>query len=310
MSDTFVSVVLPTYNGAKYLQDAIQSVLDQTHIHWELIIVDSYSTDATPEIVARYIAQDSRVRAIQHPKEPGRLPGALNAGFEQAAGTYYTWLSDDNIMRPQALTMMAEFLDDHPEIGLLYTDYSDVTGDRAFIRLNRPGPPSRLLEKNIITPSFMYRCDVAKAVGGYRIDYFMAEDYDFWLRAFKVCKFHPLPTDCQEYRIHDGALTSQHYIKVLGAGERALQDFLVTTPRLSRYDRARIYVTLARLARQQGLPDRSRRYWWKAALRSPYLVLRRAVLAAVRAVFGKDASRKASEFYVSLKRRAGISTQN
>src|SRR5688500_7457139 len=101
MSDPAISIVLPTHNGAKYLAGAIESTLAQTRPDWELIIVESDSTDATPQIAARYAAQDVRIRVIQHPKAAGRLPGALNAGFAIARGRYHTWLSDDNEFFPE-----------------------------------------------------------------------------------------------------------------------------------------------------------------------------------------------------------------
>ncbi len=305
-SDTFISVVLPTYNGERYLADAIESVLNQTHRHWELIIVDSYSQDATPQIIARYAAQDARIRSLQHPKDEGRLPGALNAGFAVAEGAYFTWLSDDNVLRPHALQVMAAYLDAHPEIGLVYTDYSDVTGDRQLMRRVRVRPPSYLVEKNIVTPSFLYRREVDAAIGGYRTDYFLAEDYDFWLRARSVCAFHPIHQDCQEYRVHDGSLTAQYTTGLDRSAEAALLDCLEHNTWMNRSARARAYVFMSLLAAKQGAHDRQRRYWLLAARQSPYLVLRRVILAGVGAVFGPRASQRISRSYLALKRRLGV----
>jgi glycosyltransferase involved in cell wall biosynthesis len=308
-SHTLISVVLPTYNGAKFLEQAVQSVFDQTHLNWELIIVDSYSEDETPQIIARYAAHDQRVRAIQNPKENGRLPGALNAGFNIARGDYHTWLSDDNVLRPHALTTMAEYLDAHPEIGLVYTDYSDVDRDRKPINLNVVLPPSYLIEKNIVTPSFLYRCEVYKTIGGYRVQYFLAEDYDFWLRARSCCQFHPIHADCQEYRVHGGSLTATYTTGLDKSAEGALLDCLAHNNWMNRNTRARAYVFMSKLARKQSAYQRQRKYWLLALYYSPYLVLRRVVLAAVSKVFGQNMSNKLSRFYLGLKQRFGIESR-
>ena len=85
-----VSIVLPTHNGARYLEQAVQSCLDQTYRNWELIIVDDASTDETPALIARLVAADSRIRSIRNEVNQ-KLPGALNTGFAQARGEYLTW---------------------------------------------------------------------------------------------------------------------------------------------------------------------------------------------------------------------------
>lgn len=296
---SLVSIVLPTYNGARFLADAIDSVLAQTYPYWELIIVDSYSDDATPDIISRYCARDVRITSTQNPKEPGRLPGALNAGFKLASGMYYTWLSDDNVLRPHALQTMVDYLDTHADIGLVYTDYSDVDAERHLIVQHIVPSPDTLVEKNIITPSFLYRAEVDKAIGGYRIDYFTAEDYDFWLRARSVCRFHPINIDCQEYRVHDGSLTAAWTTRLDATAERSLLDNLANATWMDDYAKGRAYFYLALLAKKQGANDRKRRYWYLAARHAPYLALRRAILAPLPLGLRKFIS----QTYVRLKMR-------
>ena len=100
-----VSIVLPTYNGEKFIRESIDSILYQTFTDWELIIVNDCSTDGTPNIVNRYAASDSRIRVI-HNKENQKLPESLNIGFREARGEYLTWTSDDNMYLPSALEKM------------------------------------------------------------------------------------------------------------------------------------------------------------------------------------------------------------
>src|SRR5215468_4846876 len=101
-----VSVVLPTYNGSRYLRGAVESVLAQTLADFELIVVDDCSTDATPALVAELAARDPRIIAVRH-EANRKLPGALNTGFARARGRYFTWTSDDNLYAPAALARLA-----------------------------------------------------------------------------------------------------------------------------------------------------------------------------------------------------------
>lgn len=309
-SDTLVSVVLPTLNGEAYLANAIQSVIDQTHPHWELIIVDSFSTDATPEIAARFATQDARIRVIQHPKDEGRLPGALNAGFQQARQDgYHTWLSDDNLYRPQAFAVMAGYLDMHPGVGLVYTDYIVQYADGRPDVLQRVSGPGTLAEKNVVTPSFMYRGAIFAAIGGYRTRFFLAEDYDFWLRTYAQYALHPINEDLHIYRFHDAALTAQATEdRKNDVVERVLLEGVQRPPWThDRYGRARMCLYLALIAQRQGATARQRRYIGHALRAAPLVVLRRGLLAAVKRFFGSQRSQWLSQQYVALKRRVGRS---
>ena len=107
MNNPKVSIILPTYNGAKYLRESIDSCLSQTHKNIELIIVDDCSTDQTSQIIKPY--QDARIRYIRNEKNM-RLPRSLNIGFALATGEYLTWTSDDNQFLPHAIETMLKIL--------------------------------------------------------------------------------------------------------------------------------------------------------------------------------------------------------
>ena len=89
-----VSIILPTYNGKKYIRDSIESIINQTYTNWELIIVNDCSTDDTQKIIEEYQQKDKRIIVINNEKNL-KLPASLNRGFEEASGEYYTWTSDD-----------------------------------------------------------------------------------------------------------------------------------------------------------------------------------------------------------------------
>ena len=89
-----VSIVLPTYNGSKFLSRSIESVQEQAETDWELIIVNDCSTDNTLDIAQKYAQQDKRISVITN-EQNKKLPASLNVGFSRAKGKYLTWTSDD-----------------------------------------------------------------------------------------------------------------------------------------------------------------------------------------------------------------------
>jgi len=147
-----ISVVLPTYNGARHLTEAIESCLNQTWRNLELIIVDDCSSDETPEIIKRYAAKDERVRPIRHTTNR-QLPAALNSGFAQAQGRYCTWISDDNLYDRDALEKMASFLVRNAKVSVVYASYSriDEAGRPSSVGLTLP--PRRTLALRVCKSS-------------------------------------------------------------------------------------------------------------------------------------------------------------
>ena len=206
MTKPLVSIVLPTYNGARYLADSVQSCIDQTHPNWELIIVDDCSTDHTPAIIASFQALDPRIRSIRH-ETNRKLPGALNTGFAAAKGDYLTWTSDDNAYRPHAIATMLSYLRAHPEIGVVYCDFTKTDAAGTPVQRYVVAEPQELALQNCVGPCFLYPRWLAERVGEYNESLFLAEDYEFWLRASQAAPMRPLHEDLYLYRLHDNTLT-------------------------------------------------------------------------------------------------------
>ncbi|MCX7642328.1 MAG: glycosyltransferase [Armatimonadetes bacterium] len=243
-----VSIVLPTYNGSRYLDQAIQSILNQTYSNWELIIVDDGSNDDTPNIISRYVAIDSRIRSIRHPINR-KLPAALNTGFAQAKGEFLTWTSNDNCYRPNALAIMVSFLEAHPDVGIVYTDYSVIDEGGNVIDYREAKPFTEIVRRNCIGPSFLYRRQVQEKVGPYSEELFLSEDYDFWLRAAAAgFKFHPLNVDVYCYRRHGESLSANRRDRGK-VSDRALARNVWKIRWLDNFTKAQIYFNLARRAR-------------------------------------------------------------
>lgn len=209
MSDPLISIVLPTYNGARYLRKSLDSCLAQTFADFELIVVNDCSTDDTGAIAEEYARKDLRIRVI-HNTFNKKLPLSLNIGFEQARGAYHTWTSDDNFYAPGALMTMVIALQTDEQTDLVYTDYSLVDGqDKVFGKRTFNNIYEGFTEWLGCGACFLYKAEIFAANRGYNPGAFLIEDYDFFMRAFLRFTFLYLPRyDLYYYREHDASLTS------------------------------------------------------------------------------------------------------
>jgi hypothetical protein len=204
-----VSIILPTYNGSKYLRQSIQSCLDQSHRNVELIVVDDGSRENIGAIVAEF--NDRRLNYIRHDTNQG-LPATLNTGFRHATGELLTWTSDDNYYAPDAIERMAGFLSRHPTIPFVYTSMHiiDETESGALSRFRTALPPATLERQNAVGACFLYTREVSREIGEYRTAAVLVEDYDYWVRVSKRFRMQRLFSRLYYYRHHAASLTSQH----------------------------------------------------------------------------------------------------
>ena len=122
-----VSVIIPSYNHEEFIQECIQSVLDQTFQDFEIIITDDASRDRTVEIIEEF--DDKRIKLFKHPENKGASVAA-NHCIENSAGKYIAMLSSDDAWYPEKLEIQVKYLEEHPEIGAVFgkVDWVDETG--------------------------------------------------------------------------------------------------------------------------------------------------------------------------------------
>lgn len=203
-----VSIILPIYNGEKYMRESIDSIIAQTYTNWELLIMDDGSTDHTAEICAKYTDKDSRIHYYKNPQNM-RLPRTLNRGFSLAEGVYLTWTSDDNYYYPTALERMVGALEvEKKDFVFASCDVIDGNGEIVESIMVDDRARERIVGCNPVGACFLYSRKAYEAVGEYDPDLLLVEDFDYWQR---LCsKFPPvcLSEKLYAYRWHDGALTS------------------------------------------------------------------------------------------------------
>lgn len=199
-----VTVLMPVYNGEKYLREAIDSVLSQTFSDFEFLIINDGSTDNSVEIIKNY--NDSRIRLIHNDKNRG-IVFSRNRGLEESRGEYIAILDCDDIAYPRRLEKQLKFLDAHPDFGVIgsWVKLIDSAGQpTGVIWKNRISPekiPSFLLFGNCFAhSSTIIR---AKAIPPELYQPFeISCDYDLWIRMSKKWKLWSLPEILTKYRVH------------------------------------------------------------------------------------------------------------
>ena len=203
---TKISIVLPVHNGEKYISKAIESILQQSYESWEFIIVNDCSTDGTIGIINDYEKKDTRIRIYNNDKNL-KLPATLNVGFNYAKGDYFTWTSDDNILLPQFLEVLNKYLDDNEQVDFVYSDYMGIDSEGNELGIRHMLEPEDMLYKNSVGASFLYRRKIYDEIGGYSPEWFLVEDYEYWLRVYKQYRMIHVEDVLYQYRFHDQSLS-------------------------------------------------------------------------------------------------------
>ena len=206
-----VSIILPVYNGERYLSLAIESIIQQTYTNFELIIIDDHSIDKSNKIARSYAQKDSRIRVYKN-RENRKLPRSLNAGFRMATGDLFTCTSDDNILKQETIETMVKVFKEIPNVDFVYADIIPID-EKGNVRKGMPylnGEIEEIYLKNPILACFLYKRKVHETLKGYDPKKFLYEDYDFWVRTYEhgFSMYH-LKRKLYYYRFHEGSLTTK-----------------------------------------------------------------------------------------------------
>lgn len=203
----FITVLLPVYNCELYIEEAVNSILNQTYTNFELLILDDASTDQTVFKLKKI--KDSRIQLIEKPKNTG-YTNSLNYGLSIAKGKYIARMDGDDFSLPQRLQVQVDFLESNPDVILCGTSYS-IMGNNKVITIPETHESIKLelLKANCIAhPSVMFRKSIIdKHKIKYDISREPAEDYAMWVQLLSYGKLHNLSQVLLQYRLHNSQVS-------------------------------------------------------------------------------------------------------
>ncbi len=216
-----ISIVIPVFNGEKYLAECILSCIDQTYQDYEIIIVNDGSTDGTEKIINRFQSNYNKIRSVY--KANGGTASALNKGIKNMGGSWFKWLSaDDKFNSKSELANMMKLISTIPvhEQYIFYTDYNIINVDSKIIKEFLEPDRTELVRdlRNVILLHYFYgnastsliHKKLIEKVGFFKENLNYGEDYEYWLRAcikYKFTLYH-LPLRTIQYRVHPDSLTT------------------------------------------------------------------------------------------------------
>ncbi|XP_004345492.1 glycosyl transferase [Capsaspora owczarzaki ATCC 30864] len=216
-----LSIVLPTYNGFAFLQEAVVSIQRQEMLDFELIIVDDGSTDSTPRFLGILASEwadkfegKSILPSLVLLRQPNsRLPTALNTGFAAAKGRYLTWISSDNVHHANFTRVLVDTLDAYPEADWVISNHVSINNLGEYERVSQLTPfqlqYASLLGSNPGIMSFAYTRRCYDAVGDYDPSLEGVEDWEYWVRIRDTCGPYVIAdTVLAAYRHHELSMSN------------------------------------------------------------------------------------------------------
>jgi hypothetical protein len=241
-----VSIIVPAYNAARFLREALDSLLAQTYQNIDIILLDDASTDATPEIAAEYAG---RITYVRQPNNLG-IYDNVNVGIARARGDLIATYHADDIYLPTIVEAQVAYFGAHPEVGAVFC--SAILIDEKGLEYRRmPLQPevrgekpldyrtvlnALLMYKNrfMICPTAMVRASVHRDVGVYQLQYGIASDLDMWLRIARRYPIAVLQSHLMKYRRFHGS-SSEHHDRLRTSPEEL---FMILDERLAAGDRS------------------------------------------------------------------------
>ena len=210
------SVILPVYNGNPFLGEAIQSVLNQSFVDFELIIIDDGSTDNSTQVIKTYTQKETRILSVL--RDHRGLSASLNEAIDRTSGEFIARLDDDDIWLPDKLERQIEYLIQNPDIKLLGSSVSfineqgyEIGGMQGFNKnegLSGEYLLTKMKRNNMFcSSSVIFVKSIVDSIGGFNSDYSTSMDYDFALRILSGFKGAILESTLVKYRIHNRMMT-------------------------------------------------------------------------------------------------------
>ena len=224
-----VSVVMPAFNAARYVPEAIESVLSQTLTDFEFIIVNDGSTDRTAAILSEYCKRDQRIKVLSRPNRG--IAASRNDGLEAARAELIASMDSDDVALPNRLEIQVAFLKKHPRVVCVggAGELIDEKG-RYLTTMRLPTSHDEITKAALAGhtpiwgPAATFRRERAKKVGGFSREVESAEDLDLWLKLGEIGLLANLPEAVVRYRLHPESVSETRGQFQLAAMARACRD--------------------------------------------------------------------------------------
>jgi len=223
-----ISVLMPVYNGEKYLKEAIRSILAQTFSDFEFLIINDGSTDNSVKIIESF--DDPRIRLIHNPENIG-LAETCNRGLELASGEYIARMDCDDISLPERFFRQIAFMEANPEISISGT-WAKIVGENEGHILKRPCEPSEAEASLLFNTCFIHPTVIMrrKAIIGsgirYKKEFDPGDDYVFWTEMSETAKFANLPEVLLFYRMHPKNISKLKSVEQINGARQARLNLL------------------------------------------------------------------------------------
>ena len=204
-----VSIIMPCYNSEKYIEKAIQSVLEQTYRNFELIIIDDDSTDKTWEIIEQYAKKDFRVICTRKSENEKGISKSMNKGIEMARGKYITRMDSDDIIIPEKILRQVQFLDENEEYGIcsvniaMMDNLGNIYNENVYPEQKVPSEWTFLWTNPVPNAPCMYRTNIIKDNNITFSNLRTAEDYDFLEKLITKTKVYMINLPLYYYRYNE-----------------------------------------------------------------------------------------------------------
>lgn len=212
--DPLVSVVMPSYNSKKFISRAIESILNQTFVRFELIIINDCSTDDSLKIIQSYAKKDKRIRIISNRKRLN-IAGALNKGIRSAKTDLIARMDADDISNPDRLLLQYKLISSSNRIAAVGANIIIMDCNEHETAIRRYPVSSKEMKRCLFRyspfahPVVMFKKHIFEEIGGYNRKYSPTEDLDLWFRMGVKYEFGSIPEALLRYRVYEKSSSNQ-----------------------------------------------------------------------------------------------------
>ena len=296
------SIIMPAFNCEHFIDEAIQSVVNQTYENWELILIDDGSTDRTWEKIQEWQASDKRILGFTQANS-GKPSKARNRGVEKATGDYICFLDSDDYFSTSKLQLFNQFFNKHKQIELCFSDLktsseddevikSKYLEDRSFLKLSNEHISFREQKEIVFNDSFYHfmccvmtaiytitiviRSDLLKDIGKFDENFVVGEDVDLWFRLALSRPVGYIDEALACYRMNSNSITKENERYMLGTYFTHSTNLLRASAVLSNEERHIYKNKVSEMAehlgyfyRVNGQRENALRYYKKSYIHKP-----------------------------------------